>query len=304
MNYNLIVILGPTASGKTNLAVNLALAFGGEIISADSRQVYRKMDIGTGKDLSEYVVDGKQVPYHLIDVLEPGEKYNVFEFQRDFIKAYKDIRGRDKLPILCGGTGLYIEAILENYQDTTVPVNPALRGEVEQLTQEELKSRLMNVNPNTRFDEFHHRKRLIRALEIEVYKSEMRDHQVLDAVSLKPLIIGMDIDREERRKKISARLDSRLDEGMVEEVQGLLQYCKAEDLIYYGLEYKWLTEYLLGKVDFDVMKSRLEVGIHQYAKRQMTWFRKMERSGYCIHWLKHNDPMVDKLSQIKELMDL
>ena len=299
----LITILGPTASGKTPVAAHLAKEIGGEIISADSRQVYRRMDIGTGKDLDDYL----GVPYHLIDICEPGTKYNLFQYQQDFFDAYQDIQRRGVTPILCGGTGLYIEAVLKGYKLSPVPQNQALRDSLEgkslaELTQmlEALKAKTgSNMHNKTDVDSCQ---RAIRAIEIETYNLEnpvpRRELPPVDS-----LIIGIDIDREHRREKITRRLKARLEEGMVEEVKVLLDAgCPAEDLLYYGLEYKLVTEYVVGKTTYDEMFQRLEIAIHQFAKRQMTWFRGMERRGFTIHWIDALQPMEDKVAQIIEKM--
>ena len=303
----MITILGPTASGKTPMAAALARRVGGEIISADSRQVYRRMDIGTGKDLADYVVDGQQVPYHLIDICEPGTKYNLFQYQQDFYDAYEQIRQRRALPILCGGTGLYIEAVLRGYQLSPVPQNAALRARLEgkslaelTLMLQELKARNGSTMHNT--TDVDSAQRAIRAIEIETYNAE----HPLPPRELPPvpsLIVGVDIDRELRRQKITRRLKVRLDEGMVDEVRGLLSEGIApEDILYYGLEYKFVTEYVLGRLSYDAMFSQLEIAIHQFAKRQMTWFRGMERRGFAIHWLDATLPMEEKVERIMLLM--
>ena len=308
----MITILGPTASGKTPLAAALAAEIGGEIISADSRQVYRRMDIGTGKDLADYVVrsqetgDSRKIPYHLIDIREPGTKYNLFEYQQDFFDVYQDIRSRGAVPILCGGTGLYIEAVLKGYKLSPVPQNQALRDSLEgksltELTQmlTELKAKTgSNMHNTTDVDSCQ---RAIRAIEIETYNL---DHPTprRELPPVDSLIIGVHIDRELRREKITRRLKTRLDEGMVEEVKSLLdEGIPAEDLIYYGLEYKFLTEYLTGQLTYDEMFSRLEIAIHQFAKRQMTWFRGMERRGFKINWIDATLPMEEKIQRIKDL---
>ncbi len=303
----MITILGPTASGKTPVAARLAVEIDGEVISADSRQVYRRMDIGTGKDLADYVFDGKLIPYHLIDIREPGTKYNLFEYQQDFFDAYQDIRSRGKVPILCGGTGLYIEAVLKGYHLSPVPQNQELRNRLEgkslaELTQmlTELKQKTgSNMHNTTDVDSCQ---RAIRAIEIETYNIEhptpRRELPPVDSI-----IIGIDIDRELRREKITRRLKARLDEGMVDEVKTLLEEgISPEDLIYYGLEYKFVTEYLMGKTSFDEMFTRLEIAIHQFAKRQMTWFRGMERRGFRIHWIDATLPMDEKIEIIKQLI--
>ena len=303
----MITILGPTASGKTPVAARLAVEIDGEVISADSRQVYRRMDIGTGKDLADYVFDDKLIPYHLIDIREPGTKYNLFEYQQDFFDAYQDIRSRGKVPILCGGTGLYIEAVLKGYHLSPVPQNQELRNRLEgkslaELTQmlTELKQKTgSNMHNTTDVDSCQ---RAIRAIEIETYNIEhptpRRELPPVDSI-----IIGIDIDRELRREKITRRLKARLDEGMVDEVKTLLEEgISPEDLIYYGLEYKFVTEYLMGQTSYDEMFTRLEIAIHQFAKRQMTWFRGMERRGFKIHWIDATLPMDEKIEIIKQLI--
>ncbi len=303
----LITILGPTASGKTALAAALAADTGAEIISGDSRQVYRRMDIGTGKDIADYVVDGRKVPYHLIDIAEPGTKYNLFQYQHDFLKAYDDITARGVLPILCGGTGLYIESVLKGYRLASVPENKTLRMSLEGKTLGELTAILIelkqrngsNMHNTTDVDTA---KRAIRAIEIETFNGE--NPTAADMMpSIDSLVIGIDIEREERRRKISARLKSRLEEGMVDEIRALLDSgIPADDLIYYGLEYKFVTEYIIGKLSYDEMYGRLEIAIHQFAKRQMTWFRGMERRGIHIHWINSTLSLDKKFEEIKQLM--
>lgn len=303
MTYDLITILGPTASGKTSLAAALADRLGSEIISGDSRQVYRRMDLGTGKDLADYTVDGRQVPYHLIDIVEPGYKYNVFEFQRDFLKVYQEIREKNKLPILCGGTGMYIESVLKGYRLLPVPENPELRAALESKSLKELTVILKGYKKLHNSTDVDTAKRAIRAIEIEEYYNR-QPPEYREFPSLKSLIIGVDIDRELRREKITRRLKQRLDEGMVEEVRGLLAEGLApENLIYYGLEYKFLTQYAIGELTFDEMFHQLETAIHQFAKRQMTWFRGMERRGFTIHWLDATLPMKEKTEQIINLIN-
>ena len=303
MKVDLITILGPTASGKTPLAAALADRLGTEIISGDSRQVYRRMDLGTGKDLVDYTVEGRQVPYHLIDIVEPGYKYNVFEYQRDFLKAYQEITAKNKLPILCGGTGMYIESVLKGYRLLPVPENPELRASLEGKSLEELTGILEGYKKLHNSTDVDTAKRAIRAIEIEeYYKQQPAEYR--EFPSLKSLIVGVDIDRELRREKITRRLKQRLDEGMVEEVRGLLaEGIAPENLIYYGLEYKFLTQYAIGELTFDEMFHQLETAIHQFAKRQMTWFRGMERRGFTIHWLDATLPMEKKIEQITNLMD-
>ena len=302
----MITILGPTASGKTPVAAHLAAEIGGEIISADSRQVYRRMDIGTGKDIGDYTVDGRQIPFHLIDICEPGTKYNLFEYQQDFFDAYEKIKSRGAVPILCGGTGLYIEAVLKGYRLSPVPQNPQLRDELEGKSLEELTRMLSELKQKTGSN-MHNTtdvdscQRAIRAIEIESYNL----HHPMPKRELPPvdsLIIGIDIDRELRREKITRRLKVRLEEGMVEEVKALLdEGIPAGDLIYYGLEYKFITEYLTHQLSYDEMYERLEIAIHQFAKRQMTWFRGMERRGFTIHWVGATLSMEEKIQKIIQL---
>ena len=308
----MITILGPTASGKTPVAARLAAEIGGEVISADSRQVYRRMDIGTGKDLADYTVSQRDssfvIPYHLIDIREPGTKYNLFEYQQDFFDVYQDIQSRGAVPILCGGTGLYIEAVLKGYHLSPVPQNQELRDSLEgkslgELTQmlTELKAKTgSNMHNKTDVDSCQ---RAIRAIEIETYNLEHpTPRRELPAVD--SLIIGISIDRELRRKKITRRLKARLESGMVEEVKALLdEGIPAEDLIYYGLEYKFVTEYLTGQLTYDEMFQCLEIAIHQFAKRQMTWFRGMERRGFKINWIDATLPIEDKIETIMSLYD-
>ena len=303
MKYDLITILGPTASGKTPLAASLADRMGTEIISGDSRQVYRRMDLGTGKDLVDYTVDGRQVPYHLIDIVEPGYKYNVFEYQRDFLKAYEEISAKGKTPILCGGTGMYIESVLKGYRLLPVPENPELRASLEGKSLEELTHILEGYKKLHNSTDVDTCKRAIRAIEIEEYYKQ-QPPEYREFPSLKSLIIGVDIDRELRREKITSRLKQRLEEGMVDEVRGLLaEGIPAENLIYYGLEYKFLTQYAIGEISYDEMFLQLETAIHQFAKRQMTWFRGMERRGFTIHWLDATLPMEEKTEQIINLIN-
>lgn len=302
MKYDLITIIGPTASGKTPLAAALAKRLDTEIISGDSRQVYRRMDLGTGKDLVDYVVDGKEVPYHLIDIVEPGYKYNVFEYQRDFLKAYEEITSKGKVPVLCGGTGMYVESVLKGYRLLPVPENPELRASLEGKSLEELTRILEGYKKLHNFTDVDTAKRAIRAIEIEEYYKQ-QPPEYREFPSLKSLIIGIDIDRELRRKKITRRLKQRLDEGMVEEVRGLLaEGIHPDNLIYYGLEYKFLTQYAIGELTYEEMFHQLETAIHQFAKRQMTWFRGMERRGFTIHWLDAALPMEEKLEQIINLI--
>lgn len=299
--YDLITILGPTASGKTDLAAHLAVILGNaEIISADSRQVYRGMDIGTGKDLKDYTVDGVEVPCHLINILEAGEKYNLFQYQQDFWKAYNDIVARGKTPILCGGTGLYIESVLKSYKMVPVPENKELRASLEGKTLEELTEILKTYKTLHNTTDVDTAKRAIRAIEIQTYYQEHKISE-RDFPKINSLNIGVSIERELRRQKITNRLHARLDEGMVDEIKRLLEYVPAEDLIYYGLEYKYLTLYVTGELSYDDMVSQLEIAIHQFAKRQMTWFRGMEKRGTNIHWIDAILPMDEKVNQICSL---
>lgn len=307
MEHNrMITILGPTASGKTSIAAALASRIGGEIISADSRQVYRRMDIGTGKDLADYEVGGKHIPYHLIDIAEPGYKYNLFEYQRDFHTAYDDITSRGRTPVLCGGTGLYIEAVLNGYALSPVPQNQELRDSLSAKSLDELTAMLKALKEQTGSN-MHNRsdvdtvQRAIRAIEIETYNLQHPTPE-REMPGISSLVMGVDVDRETRRRRISDRLEARLHEGMIDEVKGLLaEGVSAESLMYYGLEYKFVTEYVTGKTTYNDMLSRLEIAIHQFAKRQMTWFRGMERRGIHINWIDASLPMDDKVELIMEL---
>lgn len=299
-NYDLIAILGPTASGKTPFAAALAAELDTEIISADSRQIYRGMDLGTGKDLADYTVDGHAVPYHLIDIADPGYKYNVFEYQRDFLAAYESIKQKGRLPVVCGGTGLYLEAVLKGYRLIPVPENPELRNRLAGKSLEELTEMLKQYKTLHNSTDVDTAKRAIRAIEIEEYYLQT-DVAEREFPKLNSLIIGVDIDRELRREKISRRLRQRLDEGMVDEVRRLLAAgIPADDLIYYGLEYKFLTLYATGKMSYEEMFTGLETAIHQFAKRQMTWFRGMERRGFVIHWLSATLPTEEKIKFVKQ----
>lgn len=300
--YELITILGPTASGKTAFATALAHRMNSEIISADSRQLYRGMDLGTGKDLNEYIVEGEQIPYHLIDIVDAGYKYNVFEYQHDFLEAYTSIKEKGKLPILCGGTGMYLESVLKGYKLLPVPENHELRARLEGKSLEELTTMLQSYKKLHNITDVDTPKRAIRAIEIEeYYKHTPVEERTFPTI--KSLIIGIDIDRELRRKKITQRLTQRLDEGMLDEVRNLLkQGIAPEDLIYYGLEYKYLTLHAIGELSFQEMFNQLEIAIHQFAKRQMTWFRGMERRGFTIHWLNASLPTEEKIKKVMELL--
>ena len=301
--YDLVSVVGPTACGKTSLAVELALSVpGAEIISADSRQVYRGMDIGTGKDIAEYTRNGVTVPSHLLDIVDAGEKYNLFEFQRDFLSSYEDIRRRGAFPVMCGGSGLYVESVLKGYRLLPVPENPTLRATLEEKSLEELTALLATYKQLHNNTDTDSKKRAIRAIEIEEYYRtcpvEERYFPQINA-----LTVGVMVDREVRRERISRRLRERLDNGMAEEVKGLLDRgLEPEQLIYYGLEYKYLTLYLTGAMAYDDMVAGLEIAIHQFAKRQMTWFRGMEKRGVAIHWLDASRPLPELVGQIKELM--
>ncbi len=297
-DHRTITILGSTATGKTTIAVHLAVCLDGEVISADSRQVYKGMDIGTGKDLSEYIVDGKQVPYHLIDIVKPGYQYNVFKYQQDFIKAYQSVSKKSKTPVLCGGSGMYIEAVLKGYRLTSVPVNDLLRKELKNYPMDALEKRLKSLKAIHNRSDLDTKKRAIRAIEIAEYE---KSHPVSEVQVTPPesLIIGVYFEREERRKRIEQRLHARLKEGMVEEVEELMRNeLSPEQLVYYGLEYKWITLYLLGELTYKEMVQKLLVAIHQFAKRQMTWFRKMEKNDFQIHWINGRMPLKKKAEKI------
>ena len=302
MNYDLITILGPTASGKTDLAAHLAYDLQTEIISADSRQVYRGMDLGTGKDLDDYLVNGRQIPYHLIDICEAGFRYNLFMYQQDFLKAYTGMQKRGLLPILCGGTGLYIESVLKGYRMIPVPENQELRQKMEGKSLEELTQILSTYKTLHNTTDVDTAKRAIRAIEIcEYYRQHPVEEREFPEIN--PLIIGVNIDRDLRREKITHRLKQRLDAGMLDEIKGLLaKGVNPEDLIYYGLEYKYLTLHVTGQLSYEDMFSQLEIAIHQFAKRQMTWFRGMERRGFEIHWIDATQPMEEKINSIKQLL--
>jgi tRNA dimethylallyltransferase len=303
MEINLITVTGPTASGKTAFAAHLAKLVNGEIISADSRQVYRGMNLGTGKDYEDYIVDGVAVLYHLIDIKPAGYKYNLFEFQQDFTAVFKQISARSRMPILVGGTGLYIEAVTNNYNLKRVPANDALRKKLDELTLEELIARLKKMKP-----ELHNttdttsKKRTIRAIEIALYEGDIHEN-ARDIQSINNIIFGMSINRDTRRERISARLRTRLESGMIEEVRTLLEEVPADDLIFYGLEYKYITMHLLGQLSYTEMYTQLETAIHQFAKRQMTWFRKMERDGIKIHWIDAQHSMSDKINDAMHVLN-
>lgn len=311
----MLTIIGPTACGKTKFAVRLAKALDGEILSGDSRQVYRCMDLGTGKDLEDYVIDGEQIPYHLIDIAEPGTKYNVYAYQRDFIEAYKGVTARGKLPILCGGTGLYVESVIRGYRMSYVPENKALRASYEGKTLDELTEILRGYKQLHNKTDVDTAQRAIRAIEIEEYyrthpeedtapgEEDAERKRVFSEIHDNNIVVGLDIDRDIRRARISDRLRQRLDHGMIDEIRQLLASgVAAEDLIYYGLEYKYLTLHVTGQLEYEEMVRLLEIAIHQFAKRQMTWFRGMERRGIHIHWLNAMDDAETNLLKVKELL--
>ena len=299
---NLITILGPTASGKTSFAAHLAKALQTEIISGDSRQLYRGMDIGTGKDIEDYTVDGVEIPYHLIDIKDAGYKYSVFEFQKDFYKAFDLVRSKGKLPILCGGTGMYLESVLRQYNLKDVPPNQALRAELDGKDLPQLIEILESYKVPHNTSDTETRRRCIRAIEIADFYGK-NEEEAYAHPEIKPLIIGVDIERDLRRAKISRRLKDRLEEGMVGEIKGLIANgCAPEDLIYYGLEYKFVTQYVIGQLSCEEMYEKLEIAIHQFSKRQMTWFRGMEKRGLKIHWVSATLPMEEKVRNVIKLL--
>ena len=303
--YDFLTILGPTASGKTHVATQLALHFDAEIISGDSRQVYRGMNLGTGKDLSEYDVDGKHIPYHLIDIANPGEKYNIYRFQHDFVNALHTIRQHGRRTILCGGSGLYLESVLRNYELSSVPPNQELRTRLKDKSLAELTEMLRQYKDLHNTTDVDTVNRAIRAIEIEEFKRMYPEKGHPGLLGLKSLNIGIDIDRETRRKRITERLQARLESGMTDEIRQLLDSgVSAEDLIYYGLEYKFVTLYVIGQLSYDEMFRQLEIAIHQFAKRQMTWFRGMEKRGVAIHWLRYDMPIPEMIKEIQTLRDV
>lgn len=302
IKYDMLTILGATAGGKTSVAARMAYILNGEIISADSRQVYRGMDLGTGKDLDDYTVEDKQIPYHLIDIVDAGYKYNVYQYQAEFLKAYSDVKQRGKFPVFCGGSGMYLEAVLKGYKLIPVPPNPELRAQLEKKDTEELIEILKSCKEMHNTSDIDSRKRMIRAIEIETHYNDTND---LDDYfpEIKSLIVGIKFDRNSRRRRITERLKQRLDEGMIDEVKRIIdQGVDPQDLIYYGLEYKYLTQYIIGELTYDEMFKQLETAIHQFAKRQMTWFRGMERKGFKIHWLDGYMPMREKTAKILKLL--
>ncbi|OQX97156.1 MAG: tRNA (adenosine(37)-N6)-dimethylallyltransferase MiaA [Bacteroidetes bacterium 4572_128] len=294
-NCNIICVLGATATGKTELAANLAYQLDTEIISADSRQVYKDMDIGTGKDIDDFYIKNKQIPYHLINILEAGEKYNVYRYQKDFLKVFADLKNRNKVPIIVGGSGLYIEAVLGGFKLIYVPRNEILRDEIEKKEMHELIEILKNIKKTHNVSDSDTKKRIIRAIEIETYyqKNDIKDFSYPE---IKAKFIGIKFDRKNRRKRITKRLKKRLDEGMIEEVQSILKKgIDPMDLIYYGLEYKFITLFLLKKISYNKMFEELNIAIHRFAKRQMTWFRRMEKQNYKINWIDGNLSLEKKL---------
>ena len=302
VKYDMLTILGPTATGKTQLAARMAHRLNGEVLSADSRQIYRGMDLGTGKDLADYVVEGSRVPCHLVDIANAGEQYNVFEFQRQFISAYEDILSREKFPVFYGGSGLYLEAVLKGYRLTQVPSDKSRRAELSQFSLEELTGMLKGYKSVHNTSDTETKNRAIRAIEIEEYLRSNPDLN-FEFPTINSLIIGVQFDRDTRRERITARLKQRLNEGMIEEVRGLLDGgLNPDDLTYYGLEYKYVTLFLIGELSREEMFERLNIAIHQFAKRQMTWFRKMEKEGFVIHWLDGFMPMEEKVAFIDRLL--
>lgn len=301
-SYDILVVTGPTASGKTSLAVALASIVGGEIISADSRQVYRGMNLGTGKDYDDYLINGSAIPYHLIDIAEPGYKYNVFEYQRDFNKVYTNLKSRKIFPVVCGGSGMYADSIISGYKMVEVPPDSGLRAELEKKSLEELRDILSTYKSLHNITDIDTKKRVIRAIEIEHFNSNRLSKKGIFP-KLNPLIVGILFDRDCRRKRITERLKQRLDAGMVDEVKLLIENgVDTDTLLYYGLEYKYITLYLTGKLTYEKMVGDLEIAIHQFAKRQMTWFRGMEKRGTVIHWLDGNMPLEEKVSTVIGLL--
>ena len=298
LKYDMVTILGPTASGKTEVAANLAYLLGGEVISADSRQIYRNMDLGTGKDIEAYRIKGTNIPYHLIDIAEAGYQYNVFEYQRDFLKVYQELKGKGTFPVMCGGSGMYLEAILKGYRLIQVPINEDRRLELQLLSLDSLKEILSTYKSIHNTSDIENSKRAIRAIEIEEFCLAHPETD-LSFPKINSLIVGIRIEREVRRRKITVRLHQRLTNGMIDEVKKLLDCgIKPDDLTYYGLEYKYITNYLTGHLNYEQLVTDLNTAIHQFAKRQMTWFRKMEREGFKIRWLDGELPMGEKTAKI------
>lgn len=304
MKYDMLTILGPTATGKTRLAALVASRLNGEILSADSRQIFRGMDLGTGKDMGDYIVDGIRVPCHLVDVADAGTQFNVFEFQQQFIHAYADVVSRGRFPVFCGGSGMYLEAVLKGYKLTHVPSDQVRRTELAKLSLEELAAVLRGYKTVHNSSDTETRNRAIRAIEIEEYLLAHPGSD-FDFPEINSLIVGVQFDRDTRRERITSRLKQRIDDGMITEVQGLLgNGLKPDDLIWYGLEYKYITLYLTGELTKDEMFERLNIAIHQFAKRQMTWFRKMEREGFQIHWLDGEADIEDKIESVLRYLNV
>ncbi len=299
---DLLTVLGHTAAGKTAFAAHLAHEIGGEIISADSRQVYRGMDIGTGKDYKDYLVNGKRVGSHMIDILDAGSEYNVYLFKHDFFRVFTDISERGIMPVLCGGSGLYLESVLRNYRLLNVPLDPGLREDLDKKSYEELEGSLLLYGPLHNISDTVNRKRLIRAIEIARYQSGKQDAADQEK-ELKSLVLGISFERSIRRERITQRLRKRMNEGMVEEVEGLLeQGVSAEKLDYYGLEYRFVGKYLQQEISYDEMFRKLNTAIHQFAKRQMTYFRGMERRGISIEWLDGELSLEEKTERALALL--
>jgi tRNA dimethylallyltransferase len=302
LKYDLLVITGPTAVGKTSLAAAVAGLLDGEIISADSRQVYKGMNIGTGKDYGDYYIEGRKIPFHLIDIVDPGYKYNLFEYHRDFMNVYRKLKARTVFPVVCGGSGMYVDSVVSAYSITEVPPDNQVRKELEEKSMEELMALFLSYRNPHNISDFDTKKRLIRAIEIEQF-SKGKNDRITDSSVLKSLVIGVSCDRDLRRKRISDRLSQRFEEGMVGEVEQLIEKgVPVETLLYYGLEYKFITLYLTGHLKYDNMVRQLEIAIHQFAKRQMTWFRGMERKGIKINWIDTELPLNEKLDKINQLL--
>jgi len=302
LKYDLLVITGPTAAGKTSLAAAVAGLVNGEIISADSRQVYRGMNIGTGKDYGDYYSGGRKIPFHLIDIVDPGYKYNLFEYHRDFMNVYRKLKDRNVFPVVCGGSGMYVDSVVSGYSITEVAPDNQLRKELDEKSMEELRTLFQSYRNPHNLTDFDTKKRLIRAIEIEHFSSGNKDN-ITDSSGLRSLVVGITSDRDLRRRRITERLYQRLEAGMVREVEDLIERgVPTETLIYYGLEYKFITLYLTGHLLYDDMVRQLEIAIHQFAKRQMTWFRGMERKGVKINWIDGELAMSEKLDIIKQLL--
>ncbi|MDR1667128.1 MAG: tRNA (adenosine(37)-N6)-dimethylallyltransferase MiaA [Bacteroidales bacterium] len=301
MKYNLLVVLGPTASGKTAVAAQWAYRNRGEIISADSRQVYKNMNIGTGKDYDDYLVEGIRIPYHCVDIVEAGKQYSVYEYQKDFLGAWDNICRRGRIPVMCGGSGLYLEAALKGYRLLQTPVNEELRNTLASKTDGELEKLLAGLTLLHNHTDTSTRKRMIRAVEIAMYRQEQTE-ETSDYPDINPLMVGIRYDREIQRQRITERLQQRLDAGMIDEARELMQKgLTAQQLEYYGLEYKFLVRYLTGQLNYHQMFVQLNTAIHQFAKRQMTWFRRMERNGDRIHWLDGHMPVEEKIRQMENV---